>query len=204
MPRPLAAGRSRPLSSRFRAERGRDFSRPLKGSTADGGISLSRVAAHRLSLDQGIGDQAPEARGTMNPARLWERALGMREGQRVPGGGHGQHLVERWPRATPADLCSREGGKQSLGRSDGRGRAAGVNGDAAGLSSQAAKGYELASALCDVACRAAAMQPDVSASSLAARRWPASTRKRQTRVRARSGAGAPRPVSASGAASAVV
>ena len=49
-----------------------------------------------------------------------------------------------------------------LGRSDGRGRAVGVNAGAAGLSSQAAKGHELASVLRDVACRAATMQPDVS------------------------------------------
>lgn len=61
----------------------------------------------------------------------------------------------------PGDLFSR-GGKRSPGRSDGRGRAAGGNADAAGLSSQAAKGRKLASVLRDVACRAATMQPNVS------------------------------------------
>src|SRR3954471_12540846 len=64
------------------------FPRPRRGSAADEGISPPRVAAHRLSLDQGRGDQAPEGWDAMSPARLWERALGMREGQRVPGGGH--------------------------------------------------------------------------------------------------------------------
>jgi hypothetical protein len=92
----------------LRAER---WSRSGDGSAADEGISPPRVEAHRLSLDQGRGDQAPEGWDTMIPARLWERALGMREGQRVPGGGHGQLHVERWPRATSGDLCSREGGK---------------------------------------------------------------------------------------------
>ena len=48
-------------------------------------------------------------------------------------------------------LVFSRGGKRSLGRSDGRGRPAGVNGDAAGPSSQAAKGRKLASVLRDVA-----------------------------------------------------
>src|SRR3954470_10390841 len=72
-----------------------DLPRPrlrARGTRSARPVRRQAVSSRRSAPPPRVVDQAPEGRDTMNPARLWERALGMREGQRVPGGGHGKSM----------------------------------------------------------------------------------------------------------------